>query len=279
MQPFYFTKQRTMVGRLINSAVMGLLLCWLAVGYLTEREKREREEYLVKRFYKVIAALGILGLLLADNVNYVSAEEYEYDDLDRVTKVIYDDGSYVKYAYDKNGNIVNVDVYNANPEPSDKPEEPDNPKEPESENQPENGSKPGNENQSGNGNQSGSESQPGNGNQAGNESKPGNGNHPGNENQPGNGKQPGNESQPENGNQSGNESKPGNGNQSGNGSQPGNENQSESVNKPDNTDKPDNQDSSEALEEPEKEGIWDKLISWVKNIISKIVEWFQSLFH
>lgn len=261
MQPFYFTKQRTMVGRLINSAVMGLLFRRFVAGYLTEREKREREEYLVKRFYRIIAALGILGLLLADNVNYVSAEEYEYDDLDRVTKVIYDDGSYVKYAYDKNGNIVNVDVYNANPEPSDKLEEPDNPKKPESENQPENESKPGNENQSGNGNQSGSESQSGNGNQSGNESKPGNG------------KQPGNESQPENGNQSGNE------NQSENENQPGNENQSESVNKPDNQDSSEALEDSEGSDEPEKEGIWDKLISWVKSIISKIVEWFQSLFH
>ena len=39
------------------------------------------------------------------------ATEYEYDELNRVIKVMYEDGSYVTYRYDKNGNIEEVNVY------------------------------------------------------------------------------------------------------------------------------------------------------------------------
>lgn len=39
------------------------------------------------------------------------AEEYQYDALNRVTKVIYDDGSYVEYEYDSNGNLEKTVVH------------------------------------------------------------------------------------------------------------------------------------------------------------------------
>lgn len=49
----------------------------------------------------------------------VGADIYEYDALNRLTKVIYEDGSYVEYEYDANGNIVSTNVYDATPEDGD----------------------------------------------------------------------------------------------------------------------------------------------------------------
>ncbi|MBQ8527054.1 MAG: leucine-rich repeat protein [Lachnospiraceae bacterium] len=50
-------------------------------------------------------AVTILSFLIAFMQQDVMADTYEYDDLNRVTKVSYDDGSVVTYTYDKNGNI------------------------------------------------------------------------------------------------------------------------------------------------------------------------------
>lgn len=53
----------------------------------------------------------------------VYAMEYQYDKLNRLTKVTYEDGSYVTYEYDANGNIVNTKKYevkkNPNTDPTD----------------------------------------------------------------------------------------------------------------------------------------------------------------
>src|SRR5574344_1016738 len=57
----------------------------------------------------VFCAFLVSSILLCNQVN-TYAEKYEYDDLDRVTKVTYDDGSYVEYHYDANGNIKKVYV-------------------------------------------------------------------------------------------------------------------------------------------------------------------------
>lgn len=61
---------------------------------------------------------GLMGTVLLGNTLCVQAEEYEYDVLNRVTKVTYEDGSYVEYEYDSNGNILSVNVYNAKPTPA-----------------------------------------------------------------------------------------------------------------------------------------------------------------
>lgn len=58
----------------------------------------------------------------------VHAEQYEYDSLDRVTKVIYDDGSFVTYEYDGAGNMIRTEVSEPQPkQPEDTPEEQDPP--------------------------------------------------------------------------------------------------------------------------------------------------------
>lgn len=51
-------------------------------------------------------ALILLALLLA--VAPVAATDYEYDDLGRVTRVTYDNGTTVEYEYDEAGNIIRM---------------------------------------------------------------------------------------------------------------------------------------------------------------------------
>ena len=45
------------------------------------------------------------------SVSGMGTSTYEYDELNRLTKVIYEDGSYVEYEYDANGNILSAAVY------------------------------------------------------------------------------------------------------------------------------------------------------------------------
>ncbi len=52
-------------------------------------------------------------LVLSVHILSVRAEKYEYDKLNRVVKVIYDDGRYVRYVYDANGNIKESKLYGA----------------------------------------------------------------------------------------------------------------------------------------------------------------------
>lgn len=54
---------------------------------------------------KIISAV-LLATLVSNNTFFVYAEEYRYDENDRLVKVIYDDGSYIEYHYDKTGNII-----------------------------------------------------------------------------------------------------------------------------------------------------------------------------
>lgn len=64
---------------------------------------------------KMAMMLIVSGFLWARTDVIVQAEEYIYDDLNRVTKVIYEDGSFVEYTYDHNGNITSVEVHDAAP--------------------------------------------------------------------------------------------------------------------------------------------------------------------
>jgi len=53
-----------------------------------------------------------LILMYVEVICYASEKEYEYDENGRVTKVIYEDGSYETYEYDKNGNIIQISYSN-----------------------------------------------------------------------------------------------------------------------------------------------------------------------
>lgn len=73
---------------------------------------RKVEKGIWKKLSRILMVMGVWGILLADSTFYSQAEEYEYDTLNRVTKVTYEDGSYVEYEYDSNGNILNIKVHN-----------------------------------------------------------------------------------------------------------------------------------------------------------------------
>lgn len=57
---------------------------------------------------KKIIIILITVLCLFSQAVSIYAADYEYDDLGRVTKVVYEDGSSVTYIYDAKGNIVTV---------------------------------------------------------------------------------------------------------------------------------------------------------------------------
>lgn len=57
-----------------------------------------------------VVAISIVMIFLQTVKLDVCAEEYVYDDLNRLVKVIYDDGGSVEYVYDKNGNILRTIV-------------------------------------------------------------------------------------------------------------------------------------------------------------------------
>ncbi len=63
-------------------------------------------ERFMRQFCSVIFTLLILSLFSVFMAVETKAETYEYDDLNRVTKVIYDDQSFTLYEYDANGNII-----------------------------------------------------------------------------------------------------------------------------------------------------------------------------
>ncbi len=49
-------------------------------------------------------AITLGAALLLFSASSATAETYSYDDAGRLTKVVYDDGSFIRYQYDANGN-------------------------------------------------------------------------------------------------------------------------------------------------------------------------------
>jgi len=57
--------------------------------------------------WRIAVQLLVCGLMLLTS-SRVYADTFEYDDLNRLTKIIYDNGDYIEYEYDLAGNILNV---------------------------------------------------------------------------------------------------------------------------------------------------------------------------
>ena len=77
----------------------------------------------MKKGYAKLVLIILVGAIVFSNGNILAqAEEYEYDELDRVIKVTYEGGSYVEYLYDANGNILDVTVVNNVSEPTESTE-------------------------------------------------------------------------------------------------------------------------------------------------------------
>ena len=78
----------------------------------------------MKQTGHVCITWSLLFLFIVMMRMQVQADTYEYDDLNRVTKVIYDDQSYTVYEYDANGNIKSQNHYENKgnePESGEKP--------------------------------------------------------------------------------------------------------------------------------------------------------------
>lgn len=75
-----------------------------------------------KTKYKHLFLVSVLAISILFVDGKALAEEYEYDDLNRIVRITYEDGSYVEYEYDKNGNILKT-VVSRNNEESRLPEE------------------------------------------------------------------------------------------------------------------------------------------------------------
>lgn len=104
----------------------------------------------IKTISGIFAVLTLVFIIGWD----VNAETYEYDKLNRISKVTYEDGIYSVYSYDANGNMTKVRLHNSN----------------ESDTENENGNEdipnnnPGNNSQGNGANQSGSQGSGSNGN-------------------------------------------------------------------------------------------------------------------
>lgn len=76
----------------------------------------------MKRIFMILS----VSLFLVSQTVSVYGAAYEYDDSDRVTKVIYEDGSSVSYTYDANGNMTEMERLDEDKEQStERLEEPD----------------------------------------------------------------------------------------------------------------------------------------------------------
>ncbi len=69
-----------------------------------------RQKIVKKVFIVCSIVLATFAMSVQKAEMIVCAEEYEYDDLNRIIKVTYEDGETVEYVYDSNGNIIETIV-------------------------------------------------------------------------------------------------------------------------------------------------------------------------
>lgn len=80
----------------------------------TDRERRptmKKQRLKGKHKTRRIITITTAVMLLLPKGYLVYGETYEYDPLNRIQKVYYDDGSVASYSYDANGNIQNVNLF------------------------------------------------------------------------------------------------------------------------------------------------------------------------
>lgn len=71
---------------------------------------------------RLVKKILVTGAMILWFSQAVYAESYEYDALNRVTKVMYEDGSYVTYEYDASGNMISTQVTEPETELETEPE-------------------------------------------------------------------------------------------------------------------------------------------------------------
>lgn len=62
-----------------------------------------------------IGLIGLVWILLLAPFAWAGGVTYEYDNLGRLTGVIYDDGSQITYTYDANGNRLSSEIVGGGP--------------------------------------------------------------------------------------------------------------------------------------------------------------------
>lgn len=79
------------------------------------KKQRLKGKHKTRTIISVTAAV----ILLLPKGYLVKGETYEYDALNRIQKVYYDDGSVAEYFYDASGNIQNVRIETAQSQPGE----------------------------------------------------------------------------------------------------------------------------------------------------------------
>lgn len=81
-----------------------------------------------KKALRVLAGALGLGIVFyaamgASALKVYAETEYEYDDLNRLTKERHDDGTVIYYSYDSNGNLLDVRIEDSNDTENENPDE------------------------------------------------------------------------------------------------------------------------------------------------------------
>lgn len=85
--------------------VLGICIAFLGIYFWSKNAMASKETYLADNETNVNFQEVVSENLLEEAAQEGEEVEYVYDKLNRLKKVLYKDGSYILYSYDKNGNI------------------------------------------------------------------------------------------------------------------------------------------------------------------------------